>query len=105
MLEIVSSEVDDWDQKAFIGFANSLIAENPSVQARLIVRRGRDIAKGTGTMLSPNDRRLGDNYPEELVLTLYKVTGNKGWDGQQLWIPNIKLPGDNVYYSGDTYNG
>ena len=105
VLEMVSSEVDDWDQKAFIGFANSLLAENPSAQGRLIVRRGRDIAKGTGTMLSPNDRRLGDEYPDDLVLTLYKVTGNKGWNGLQLWIPNIKLPGDNVYYSGDTYNG
>ena len=105
VLEKVSSEANDWDQKAFIGFANSLLAENPSVQGRLIVRRGRDIAKGTGTMLSPNDRRLGDEYPNDLVLTMYKVTGNKGWNGLQLWIPNIKLPGDNVYYSGDTYNG
>ena len=105
VLGMVSSEVDDWDQKAFIGFANSLIADNPSAQGRLIVRRGRDIAKGTGTMLSPNDRRLGDEYPDDLVLTMYKVTGNKGWNGLQLWIPNIKLPGDNVYYSGDTYNG
>ena len=105
VLEMVSSEVDDWDQKAFIGFTNSLITDNPSAQGRLIVRRGRDIAKGTGTMLSPNDRRLGDEYPDDLVLTMYKVTGNKGWNGLQLWIPNIKLPGDNVYYSGDTYNG
>ncbi len=105
VLEMISSEVDDWDQKAFIGFANSLISENPSVQGRLIVRRNRDIAKGTGTLLSPNDRKLGDEYPADLVLTVYKVTGNKGWDGQKLWIPNIKLPGDNVYYSGDAYDG
>ena len=105
ILEMTSSEVDDWDQRAFIGFANSLIAENPSVQGKLIVRRERDIARGTGTMLSPNDRQLGEKYPDDLVLTLYKVTGNKGWEGQKLWIPNIKLPGDNVYYSGETYNG
>lgn len=105
VLEMVSSEVNDWDQKAFIGFANSLLAENPSAQGRLIVRRGRDIAKGTGTLLSPNDRRLGEEYPDDLVLTLYKVTGNKGWNGLQLWIPNIKLPGDSVYYSGDTCDG
>ena len=105
VLEMVSSEINDWNQKAFIGFANSLIAENPSGQGMLIVRRGRDIAKGTGTMLSPNDRRLGDEYPEYLVLTLYKVIGNKGWNGHQLWIPNIKLPGNNVYYSGDVSNG
>ena len=67
----------------------------------LIVRRNRDIAKGTGTMLSPNDRALGDTYKDTVVLTMYKVTGNKGWEGQQIWMPNIKLPGDVTYYSGD----
>lgn len=29
------------------------------------------------------------------------MTGNKGWNGEQLWIPNIKLPGECVYYSGE----
>ena len=52
-------------------------------------------------MLSPNDRALGDSYKDTVVLTMYKVTGNKGWDGQQIWMPNIKLPGDVTYYSGD----
>lgn len=101
ILEQMGSEGDDWDAKAFIGFVNTFIAENPLAQGKLIVRRNRDIAKGTGTLLSPNDRSLGDRYKEDLVLTVYKVTGTKGWDGQQLWIPNIKLPGDVTYYSGD----
>ena len=54
-------------------------------------------------MLSPTDRRLGDEHPDDLVLTMYKITGNKdkGWDGTQIWIPNIKLPGDCAYYSGE----
>lgn len=52
-------------------------------------------------MLSPNDRKLGDQFSDAVVLTVYKVTGNKGWNGQQIWIPNIKLPGTAVYYSGD----
>ena len=102
VLELVDSEVEDWNAKAFIGFVNSLLAENPSAQGKLIVRRNRDIAKGTGTLLSPNDRKLGEMYEEEVVLTVYKVTGVKGWNGEQLWIPNIKLPGDCIYYSGDT---
>ena len=59
------------------------------------------ISKVTGTLLSPTDRALGDDFPDELVLTLYKVTGNKGWNGNQLWIPNIKLPGDYTYYTGE----
>ena len=103
LLEQVDSEVEDWNNKAFIGFINTYLASDPAAQGRLVVRRNRDIGKGTGTLLSPTDRNIGDEYPEEVVLTLYKITGNKekGWDGEQLWIPNIKLPGDRVYYSGD----
>ena len=102
VLELVDSEVEDWNAKVFIGFVNSLLAENPSAQGKIIVRRNRDITKGTGTLLSPNDRKLGEVYEEEVVLTVYKVTGVKGWNGEQLWIPNIKLPGECIYYSGDT---
>ena len=102
ILEQVDSEVNDWNALSFIGFINTFLASNPLAQGKLIVRRERDIAKGTGTLLSPNDRKLGDQYNDEVVLTLYKVTGSKGWDGNKIWIPNIKLPGEDVYYSGET---
>lgn len=103
IMEQLDSEVNDWNAKAFIGFINTLLVSDSVPQGKLIVRRNRDIGKGTGTLLSPNDRKLGDEYPEDLVLTMYKITGNieKGWDGTQLWIPNIKLPGDCAYYSGE----
>lgn len=101
ILEQMDSEGEDWNAKAFLGFVHSFIAGNALSQGKLIVRRERDIAKGTGTLLSPNDRALGDQYKDEVVLTVYKVTGNKGWDGQKIWIPNIKLPGELAYYSGD----
>ena len=101
ILEQIDSESDDWDKSAFIGFLNAFLADNPSAQGEIIVRRNRDIAKGTGTLLSPNDRSLGDMYPDVVVLTLYKVTGSKGWNGKQIWIPNIKLPENYIYYSGD----
>ena len=101
ILELTEAHISDWDQQAFIGFINTFIAVNSLAQGRLIVRRERDISKGTGTLLSPNDRKLGDEYPDEVVLTLYKVTGNKGWAGKKLWIPNIKLPGKYVYYTGE----
>ncbi len=101
LLECVGSECDDWNAKAFIGFVNTFIADNPLSQGTLIIRRNRDIGKGTGTLLSPNDRELGAAHTDTVVLTMYKVTGNKGWNGQQLWYPNIKLPGDVTYYSGD----
>lgn len=88
----------------FIGFINTFLASDSAAQGKLIVRRNRDIGRGTGTLLSPNDRRLGDEYPDNLVLTMYKITGNtdKGWDGAKIWIPNIKLPSDCVYYAVDS---
>ena len=99
LLEQVENSCEDWTADTFIGFLNSIIAENSLSQARLIVRRNRDIAEGTGTLLSENDRKLGDSFTDITVLTMYKVTGNKGWNGKQIWIPNIKLPNDRVYYS------
>ena len=101
ILNLVDSETEDWNAKIFNGFINSMLVENPSSQGKLIVRRNRDIARGTGTLLSPNDRKIGELYREEVVFTIYKVTGNKGWNGQKIWIPNIKLPGECVYYSGE----
>lgn len=103
IMEQLDSELDnDWNVKAFVGFINAIVATNPAAQGKLIVRRDRDVGKGTGTLLSPTDRHLGDSFPDDLVLTLYKITGNvqKGWNGKQIWIPNIKLPGDWVYYTG-----
>lgn len=104
MEHLDSETVEDWNVKAFTGFVNALLATDPAAQGKLIVRRNRDIGKGTGTLLSPTDRNLGDTYPNDLVLTMYKITGNrdKGWDGAQIWIPNIKLPGDCLYYAGET---
>ncbi len=103
MAQLDSEVVDDWNVKAFIGFVNTLLAADSAAQGKLIVRRNRDIGKGTGTLLSPIDRNLGDNYPDVLVLTMYKITGNrdKGWDGTQVWIPNIKFPEGCVYYTGE----
>ncbi|MCO5384595.1 MAG: Z1 domain-containing protein [Desulfosporosinus sp.] len=100
ILENVISESDDWEPEDFKGFIQTIRTENPSAQGRLIVRRNRDIGKGTGTLLSPTDRALGDSIKDEAVLTMYKITGNKdkGWNGRQIWIPNIKLPGKEVYY-------
>ena len=99
LLNMVESGGTDWNPNTFISFIKSFIAENPLAQGKLIVRRARNIAKGTGTLLSPNDRKLGDEYPNDVVLTMYQVTGDKGWDGQKIWIPNIKLPQNMVYYN------
>lgn len=105
IMKLTGSElVSDWDVEAFIGFINTFLVTKPTTQGILIVRRDRDIGKGTGTLLSPTDRNLGEQYPDDCVLTIYKITGNqdKGWNGEKIWIPNIKLPGEYAYYTDET---
>lgn len=88
----------DFKMKAFQSVMDTILAETPTVQGILIVRRGRNITQGTGALLSPNDWKLGESFPSRTVLTMYQVTGTKGWRGKKLWVPNIKLPEGMMYY-------
>ncbi len=104
LLGLVKSETKyDFNSEKFIACLNGLKTQRPKIRCKLIVRVNRDIAKGTGTLLSPNDRALGDRYNKEVVLTMYRIEGsrNKGWDGHPLWIPNIKFPDDCCFYDID----
>ena len=76
-----------------------MLAENPGEQGVLVVRRNRDVTQGTGALLSPNDWKTSNSFSDRVVLTMYQVTGKKGWRGKNLWVPNIKLPNGNVYYN------
>lgn len=101
LMKVVFSHItsaEDFDVSSFVSVLNAMLAEKPSAQGILIVRRNRNIAKGTGALLSPNDWSLGCSFTNCVVLTMYKVTGRKGWAGRELWIPNIKLPSNMVYY-------
>ena len=100
MKEVFShiTSADDFIVSSFVSVLDTMLAEKPSAQGILIVRRNRDVAKGTGALLSPNDWSLGGSFSDRVVLTMYKMTGRKGWDGKELWVPNIKLPNDMVYY-------
>lgn len=100
MKEILSHilSYSDFNVQGFLSALDAMAAENPIVQGHLIVRRDRDISRGTGSLLSPNDWNLGNSFANQTVLTMYKVTGRKGWGGHKLWVPNIKLPADIVYY-------
>lgn len=93
----ITSE-DNFRVASFISIIEMMLSEKPNAQGILIVRRNRDVAQGTGALLSPNDWALGGQYTASAVLTMYKVTGRKGWGGQELWVPNIKLPSDLIYY-------
>lgn len=88
----------DFKIQSFQAILDVMLAEKPAEQGILIVRRNRDVAQGTGALLSPNDWQLGGSFPRKVVLTMYQVTGKKGWGGRQLWIPNIKLPEGMMYY-------
>ena len=95
-----SSDLCDFDNKKFIYCIKALAHKRPTCKCILIVRTERDIAKGTGTLLSPNDRQLGDKHKNDIVLTMYRIKGSKdkGWNGNPIWIPNIKLPGGFCFY-------
>jgi hypothetical protein len=66
----------------------------------LAVRRNRSVSAGTGTLLSPNDRQLSMSHPNDVVLILYKLNGevSKGWVGNPFWIPNVKMPSQQIIY-------
>lgn len=99
--ELLSHILPSYDFKldAFQSILDTILADKPTAQGILIVRRGRDVAKGTGALLSPNDWKLGYSHPSRTVLTMYQMTGTKGWGGRCLWVPNIKLPDGVVYYN------
>lgn len=94
--------LDDWDKKKFIISIQALKTQRPTFKTYVLVKTGRNLSKGTGTMLSPDDRKLGEEYPNDLFLTLYKVVGNKNndWQGEDFWLPNIKLPYKGLVYWG-----
>jgi len=107
LLRLLPSEsTEDFDTNKYISCVESICKDRPKVKCRLIVRVGRDIAKGTGTLLSQNDRELGDKYCKDIVLTLYRLIGSKGkgWNGKTLWVPNIKFPSGYMYYDVKQYH-
>lgn len=93
---------EDWDKEKFINSIQALQAQRPSFKNYVLIKRGRNIGRGTRTMLSEDDRKLGDKYPNDLFLTLYQVVGEKSkdWQGTNFWLPNIKLPHKGLVYWG-----
>ncbi len=101
LLELAGSyNKSDFNNEKYISCCKALFLRRPSAKYRLIIRIDRDIAKGTGTLLSPNDRQLGDSFNDDVILTLYRIKGSveKGWSGNPLWIPNIKFPSNSCFY-------
>lgn len=95
-----SNDSNDFNSTKFISCVNALSQKRPSIKFKLLVRKNRDISFGTGTLLSPKDREIGDRITDDVLLTLYRVKGDKakGWSGHPLWVPNIKLPEGYCFY-------
>lgn len=104
LLELAgSNNPDDFNNERFISSIKSLAGKRPTMKYKLIVRLNRNISRGTGTLLSENDRQIGDKFADEVVLTMYRVNGHmaQGWKGSPLWIPNIKFPQNTCFYYAD----
>ena len=95
-----SSSQSDFDSKKYIACIKALQEKRPTIKCHLIVRVNRDISKGTGTLLSPTDRMLGNKFNNDITLTIYRINGSidKGWNGIPIWIPNIKFPDGICFY-------
>jgi len=91
---------DTWTQHSFQKCVETLQKRDKENLCRLIVRVDRNVGKGTRTLLSPDDRKLGDEFADRLVLTMYRVRGDveKGWEGKSLWVPNIKFSEGTCFY-------
>lgn len=103
IISLIHSEFkNDWPAETYVNCIDSLEKKDQK-QGILIIRRNRNIGKETGTLLSPDDRKLGKTFLDKIVLTVYRINGDikKGWDGQPLWIPNIKFPEGKFFYSTD----
>ena len=98
-----SNNSEDFPNDKFISSIEALANKRPSIKCRIIIRANRNLSKGTGTLLSENDRILGSHYNDEIVLTVYRVNGNieQGWNGSPLWIPNIKFPSNCCFYDSE----
>ena len=94
ILELLSCIIpsEDFNLVAFEGAIKAILSKTPTAQGIIIVRRDRAVTQGTGSLLSPNDRTLGDSFKDKVVLTLYEIKGQHGWKRDCIWVPNIKLP-------------
>ena len=92
---------DLWHRHSFPDCVETLWKNKAKYDCLLIVRTERSISKGTGTLLSPTDRQLGMKHRDQLVLTMYRLKGekSKGWEDRPLWVPNIKFPNGTYFYS------
>lgn len=92
----LASDAADWPKMQLIKAMENMADKVGFV---LLIGRGRDTGR-TGTMLTEQDRKLGETLGKDFVLTAYEVRGNadKGWQGSPFWMVNVRIPSGFVYH-------
>lgn len=100
LLNLFESEDELLDQ---FRFAITLLIDSNHEEAVVYIRKDRNIGKGTGTILSPDDRLLSQKNTKVTSIFLYRINGEKakGWSGEPLWVPNIKFPDEYVFIGNE----
>lgn len=89
---------EDFSIEDYGGIFDEIGASSPDEEAVLIVRTNRRVTQGTGALLSPDDWNLGGEFPDSIVLTLYRIEDGHGWGANPVWVPNIRLPSNRVFF-------
>jgi hypothetical protein len=74
--------------------AIKLLTSSDEKNVMVYIRTNRSISRGTGTLLSPDDRLLSQQANDITTLFLYRLNGEaqKGWSDNPIWIPNLRFP-------------
>lgn len=91
-----ASETADWPSGQLIKAIENM---SDRVGFVALVGRGRDIGR-TGTMLTEQDRKLGESLGKDFVITAYELKGgkDKNWNGDPFWMINVRIPSGYVYH-------
>jgi len=91
-----ASDTADWPSGQLIKAIENM---SDRVGFAALVGRGRDIGR-TGTMLTEQDRKMGEALGKDFVITAYEVKGgkDKNWNGSPFWMINVRIPSGYVYH-------
>lgn len=64
----------------------------------LLVRIDRDIKQGARAMLSEDDSKIYNKHFPTLIMYRYTGSVEKGWDGEPIWVPNLRFPDGQSFF-------
>ncbi|MEJ5928836.1 Z1 domain-containing protein [Corynebacterium sp. H128] len=98
ILDYFETDSEDFPIQGYQSILNDLHNKDPRNLGELLIRTGRQVSQGKGTLLSPNDRKIADEVKQHVILILYRIEGPLGWSSDPVWVPNIKFPENKVHY-------